>query len=210
MTQSGDEIGLLGGLGLDIIGVPVGVVARPDLAAGHGPLTLLGPHLLDVVVVIGVDDGGHIEVGQADPAVEVDLTEHAGGVGLALLDGPVVADPVVGEGDSLVLLVVDGDGRKLLVSGVGSEGNGAGNTIQSPEGNAGGADGSGGGDEGHGGSSEMHFKGVVVVLGVSVIKKECLWLSRELASEEDLYVCVDGPGRCKAVACSWKGVSKSF
>lgn len=157
-AKGGDNVSLLGSLGLDIVREPVAVVAREGLATRHGGLAAGGPHLLDVVVVLRVNNGGDIEVGETVPGVKVDLTEHAGDVAGAILDSVEVADPGVGELDNLLLLVADGDRLELRGAIARSEVDGTGDIVESPEGDTGGADGSSGGNKGHGRSSEMHFE----------------------------------------------------
>lgn len=180
-AKGGDNVSLLGSLGLDIVREPVAVVARESLATRHGGLAAGRPHLLDVVVVAGVNDGGDIEVGEAVPGVEVDLTEHAGDVGGARLDGVEVTDPGVGELDNRLLLVVDGNRLELRGARARSEVDGTSDIVESPEGDTGGADGSSGGNEGHGRSSEMHFE-CCLFWSCSCVKKTVVD-SRELASE---------------------------
>lgn len=160
-AQGGDEIRLVSDLGLDVIGEPVAVVAGEDLAAGHGKLGADGPHLLDVVVVVGVDDGRDIEVGLAQPATEVDLTEHASGLGTALLDSVEVADPRLGEGDGGLLGVADLDGLNGGETGVRGEEDISGVGVESAEGDSAGSSGGHGGDESHESLSEMHLDGSV-------------------------------------------------
>ncbi|KAJ3491743.1 hypothetical protein NLG97_g5536 [Lecanicillium saksenae] len=46
LTKGGDEVGRVGGLGLDIIPQPVGVVAGVFLAAGHGTGLTLGQDVI--------------------------------------------------------------------------------------------------------------------------------------------------------------------
>lgn len=192
-AQGGDDVGLRGGLGLDVVGQPVSVVAWEDLATGHGLLRRLGPHLLDVVLVVGVDDGRDVEVGQAVPAREVDLTQHARVVRLAILDGVEVADPRLGELDGRVLLVVDDDGGDIGRSRVAGEVDGALDVVEGPEGDSAGADGGRGGDEGHGRGSEMHLDGVLWwYFDRDWIKGRCCEYSRGLSSEIWTRDCMYG------------------
>ncbi|KAH6611234.1 hypothetical protein Trco_001254 [Trichoderma cornu-damae] len=160
-AQSADEVALLGGLGLDIIRQVVGVVAREVDTSRHGLVGLGREDLLDVVLVVGVDNGGDVEVGQSVPAAEGDLAEHARDVGSAVLDGIEVALPGVGEGDGGVLLAVDGDGFEVGLARVAGEVDGALNIVQSPEGDAGGAGQSRGSNQGSNRSSETHFEDCV-------------------------------------------------
>jgi hypothetical protein len=153
-----DEVDLGSDLGLDVVRKVVGVVAGEDLAARHGALGVGGPHLLDVVVIAGVDNGGDVKVGEAVPAAELDLAEHAGNVVLTLGDGVVVADPGVGEGDLLLLAAADGDGVEPSRLGVGSEVDGALNVVEGPEGDGGGLGEDSGGNEGHDGGGELHLE----------------------------------------------------
>jgi hypothetical protein len=169
-TQSLDEIDLVGNLGLDVIREPVAVVAREDFTAGSEASVLGGPHHLDVVMVVGVDNGRDVEVGHAVPATEVDLAEHTGDVGGTLLDSVVVADPSIGEGDNLLGSVADSDGGEVVEAGVGSEVDGSLNAVQSDKGD-GSSEGSGrGGDESGESSSELHCCGWCV--GFVVV---CCW-----------------------------------
>ena len=93
----------MGGLGLDVVGEVVGKVAREDDAARDGLLLAGGPHLLDVVLVIGVDDGRDVKVGDAIPRVEGNLAQHAGDDGLTISDGEPVSLPAVSDLDRHVL-----------------------------------------------------------------------------------------------------------
>jgi hypothetical protein len=70
-------------------------------------------------VVVGVDDGGDVEEGDAVPAVEGDLAEHAGHFLLAVRDGVEVADPALGEVDRRGGAAGDGDFREVVAAGVG-------------------------------------------------------------------------------------------
>lgn len=159
-AQSADEVRLHSSLGLDVIRQVIGVVAREVLAAGHGLIAGSREELLDVVLVVGVDNGRHVEVGQALPATKVDLTEHAGGVGSALPDGVPVALPGVRESDGGVLAGAGGDGVNVGAARVAGEVDGALSAVQGPEGNAGSAGESRGGNEGSNRSSETHFDGL--------------------------------------------------
>lgn len=157
-TESGHELGRVSDLGLNVVVHPVGVVARERLAARHGTGLVDGPHLLDIVVVRGGDNGGDVIVGHAVPAVKGDLAQHAGLVLLALLDGVVVANVLVGEGDGRLLLVADDDGRKVGRARAGGEVDGALNVVQGPEGDRVGGLGSGGsGSEAEESLGEVHF-----------------------------------------------------
>lgn len=161
-AQSLDKVDLLGDLGLDIVGKVVGVVAGEDLATRHGGLGTSRPHLLDVVVVTGGNNGRDVEVGQAVPAAELNLAEHTGNVGLASLDGIVVADPGVRELDGGLLSVVDSDGSDGGRSRVASEVDGTLDVVEGPEGDGGGAGNSGRGEKSQDGSSELHLECSVV------------------------------------------------
>lgn len=137
-TQGGDQVSLLGGHGLDVVGVVVGSVAGEVGAAGDGGLDLGleladGEDLLDAVDVGGVDDGRDIKVGQIVPALEGDLAKHTGVVGGALGDGEVVALPALGDGDHLLSIAVDLDGVDRGEAGVGSEDDGLGGGVLVPE-----------------------------------------------------------------------------
>lgn len=116
--------------------------------------------LLDVVLVVGVDNGRDVEVGQALPATKVDLAEHAGSVVRTILDGVPVALPGVRESDGGVLARGGGDGVNVGAARVAGEVDGALSVVQGPEGNAGSAGESRGGNEGSNRSSEKHFDGL--------------------------------------------------
>lgn len=157
LTKSGDDMGLLSDLGLDVVGKVVGVVAREFLAARHGGLGLGRPHLLDAVLVIGIDNGGDIEVGLSVLARELDLAKHARLVLLALFDGVEVANELVGELDGRLLRVVDLNGVEGVLVVVGSEVDCALRIVESPECDlVGRADESGRAEKGKNGSGEMH------------------------------------------------------
>jgi hypothetical protein len=169
-AQGSPEVDLVGDLGLDVIGKPVAVVAREDLAARHGVLGAGGPHLLDVAVVGGVDNGRDVKVGQAVPAVELDLAEHAGNVGTALGDGVEVANIVVGElnGGPLGTAHSDGvHGEGVLIA---DEVDGAHNVVEGPEGDAGGAGKGSRADEAKDSGRETHVDGGN---GVYIRRREC-------------------------------------
>lgn len=117
-----------------------------------------GPHLLDVVVVGRVDNGGDIEVGQAAPATEGDLAEHARGALGTLLNGVVVTNVAIREGDSGVLLAVDSDGVDLSVASARGEDDGAGDIVKGPESDSVGGNSGGGGGHGQESGSELHFE----------------------------------------------------
>lgn len=68
------------------------------MAAGDGLVAVLGHDHLDTVDVVGVDNGGDVEVGGASEAVKADLTEHARGHLGALRDREPVAGPALREG----------------------------------------------------------------------------------------------------------------
>lgn len=160
-AQSADEVRLLSSLGLDVIRQVVGVVAREVLAAGHGLIAGSREELLDVVLVVGVNNSRDVEVGQSLPAAEVDLTEHAGDVGIALLDGVPVALPGVRESDGGVLAGAGSDGVNVGAARVAGEVDGALSVVQGPEANAGSAGEGRGGNESSNRSSETHFDGFV-------------------------------------------------
>lgn len=157
-AKGGDEVALHGSLGLNVIREVVGVVAREVDTARHGLIGLSREHQLDVVLVVGVNNGGDVKVGQSVPAAEVDLTKHARDVGSALLDGVEVALPGVREGNSGVLAAVDGDRVNVSVTRVAGEVDGALSVVQSPEGDGGGGRESRGGNESSNRSSETHFE----------------------------------------------------
>lgn len=150
---------LLSDLGLNIVRQVVSVVAREDDAARHGRVGLGRVHLLDVVLVAGVDDGRDVEVGLALGAGELDLAEHAGGVLLALGDGVEVADVALGEVDGGLLRRVDGDGIHGPAVLVGSKVDGATDVIESPEGDLASRGQGGGAESGENGGGELHLEG---------------------------------------------------
>lgn len=156
-AQSGDEINLLSDLGLDIVEHVVGVVAGEHLAAGDRSLGAGGPHLLDVVLVSGVDNRRNVEVGFALPAAEGDLAEHTVLVALALLKSNEVADVGFGESDGGVLLAGDGHGLNLRVALTGSEDDGANFVIESLKGDGAGGNRGDGGGKGEKSLGELHF-----------------------------------------------------
>jgi hypothetical protein len=157
-TESGDDVGLVSNLGLDIIGQVVGVVAREVLAARHGLLGVSGPHLLDAVLVVGVNDGRDIEVGEAHPASEEKLAKHAGLVLRALGDSVEVALVVLGELNGGVLSGADGDRLDLSAAGGRSEDNLASSVIKSLESDGSSVDSGGSGSKAEERSSEMHLE----------------------------------------------------
>jgi len=157
-AQGSHEVCLVGDLGLDIIRKPVGIVAWVHLAARHGPLALHGPHLLDVVVVLGADNGRDVKVGHVVPVVEVDLAEHARLVVLALLDGIEVSLPLLGrEGNLGLFLAVHNYTRDRHIALTGSEVDSARRVVQGPESDGAGSDGSSRGKKSQSGGSEAHF-----------------------------------------------------
>jgi hypothetical protein len=158
-TECSDEVNLLSNLGLDIIGEPVGIVARELLAARHGRGTSLGPHLLDVVLVVGVDNGRDVEVRLAVPATEGDLTEHARLVLVALLDSVEVTDVLVREIDGNLLSTADSDGLGALKARVRGEDDGALLVIKGNKGDGGSSSVGSRGDEANESGSELHFGG---------------------------------------------------
>lgn len=110
VAESGDEVLLLGDLGLDVIGQVISVVARPVLAARGDGGVGSRVHHLDVAVVVGDDNGRNVEVGLAQPAVKGNLGKHAAAsVLLALLDSVGVADPAGGELNRGIVVAGDGD-----------------------------------------------------------------------------------------------------
>lgn len=124
-AESADNLNLVGDLGLDIVGQVVGVVAGEGLAARGGRLGADGPHLLDAVVIAGINNGRDIKVGQAVPALEGNLTEHAGDVVLAGRDGVPVANPALGDLDRVLLSTLDLERGNFSVADAGGEVDGA-------------------------------------------------------------------------------------
>lgn len=157
LTEGDSEVSLVSGSGLDVIREVVGGVAREVLAAGDGTESLVGPHLLDVVGVVRLDDGRDVEVGQAVPATEDDLSEHTlMGVG-ALRNGNEVTDEGLRHGDDGLLSVADSDrGNAELVLVAGEE-DGTGLVVQSPEGESGSLGDGGRAEDGEEGGSKLHF-----------------------------------------------------
>lgn len=156
-------------LGLDIIRQVVGVVAREALATRGGLLGFGRVHELDAVLVVGINNGRDIEVGEAHPAAEEQLTEHTRLVVGALGNGVEVTLVVVRELNSGVLSVVDGDGLNLGTARRWGEDNLASDIVQGLEGNRSSVDSNGSGSEAEERSSEMHLDcllKVTVVVGV--------------------------------------------
>lgn len=168
VSKGGDEVNLVSDLGLDIVREPVAVVTRESLAARHGGGSRLGPHLLDVVLVVGIHDGRDIEISLAVPAAEGDLTKHTGLISLALLDSVEVANVFVREVDSNLLGRADSNRFGALITRVRGEDDGALLVVKSDKCDRG----SGGigsrGDEADESSSELHVGGVIlgIVMGM--------------------------------------------
>jgi len=83
-SESADQAGRGGRLGLDVIGLDIDVCAREAFAARKVRWLISSEDLLDTLVVGGVDDGRDVEESNAIPRVPGDLTEHA-----RLVDGAV-------------------------------------------------------------------------------------------------------------------------
>lgn len=149
-AQGAHEVILVGDLGLNVIRKPVDIVAGEHLTTRHGPRLCGRPHLLDVVVVLGVNNGRDVKVVQLVPAREGNLAKHAWDVVLAVLDGVEVADPSIREGNSGVLLAVDLDGLHSRLTSVASEVDSTLNGVEGPEGDCGGLGDSRSGDQSHG------------------------------------------------------------
>lgn len=149
---------LLSHLGLDVIREPVDVVAREDFTARHGGEAAGGPHLLDVVVVVGVNNGRDVEVSLSLPATELDLAEHARDVLVTLLDGVVVANVVVGEVNSGLLLVADSHRVDFRGARAGSEVDGANLVVEGPEGDLASGDRGSSGSESQKSGGELHLE----------------------------------------------------
>lgn len=184
LAEGADEVGLGGGLGLDVVGEVVGVVAQEVVAAGGGGLGGGRVHELDAVHVVGVDDGGDVEVGQVVPAVEGDLAEHAGGVLGAVRDGVPVADPGLGEVDGGGALGGDLDRVDGGEAGVGDEVDGAVGVVEGLEGDGVGGDGDGRAEEGEK-AGELHLEGCVLVFVDVRISAEG-WAWKVLVFESEL------------------------
>lgn len=164
VSKSGDEVNLVSDLGLDIIREPVAVVTREGLAARHGGGSRLGPHLLDVVLVVGVHDSRDIEISLAVPATEGDLTKHAGLISLALLDSIEVANVLVREVNSNLLGRANSDRFGAFVTRVRGEDDGPLLVVKSDKGDRGGGSIGSRGDEADESSSELHVGGMIWVL----------------------------------------------
>jgi hypothetical protein len=158
------QLSLRGGDGLNIVGEVVGSVAREDGAARHQSLDrdgvlAGGPHLVDTIVVISVDNGGDIKVSNVVPALEGNLTEHAAGVVGTLRDGVPVANPTRREGDSLGAEASNLDRVDLGVARARSEDDLAGGAVLADKGDSVGSTGNSGSGSDHGGDlgEETHF-----------------------------------------------------
>lgn len=122
------ELSLVGGDSLDIVGEVVGSVARENLTTRHLSLgrkrVLAGrPHLVNATVVICINNGRDVEVGDVVPTLERDLTQHANSVGGILTDGEPVANPAGGEGDGLSSFTSHLNGGDLGVTNAGCKDN---------------------------------------------------------------------------------------
>lgn len=161
VAESGPEVAGVGGLGLRVVRQDVLVAAGEDLATRHGARSVLGPDLLDVVLVKRVDNGGDVKEGDVLHGAEGELAEHArvGVVGHTLSDGVEVALVDGREVDGDVLGVVDLDGGNLGRAGRGGEVDGALKAVQGPEGDRVGGDGGGGGNEAGEHGRELHLEG---------------------------------------------------
>lgn len=163
-------------LGLDVIREVVGVVARERVATGLGLLGVNGPHLLDVVLVVGVDDGRDVKVGEAHPATEEELSEHTRSIVFTVGDGVEVALVVLGELDTLGLAALDG--HRLLLGAAGGRGEDdlAGDIVKGLEGDGSGADSGSRGDEAKERLGELHFEESRDRRTVVCQRLSCLWL----------------------------------
>jgi len=158
-------VSLVSDLGLDIIREVVGVVAREALAAGHGLLGVGRVHLLDAVLVVGVNDSRDVEVGEAHPATKEQLAEHTGLVRGALSNSVEVALVVLRELNSGVLGVADGDRLNLGAARRGSEDDSTSDVVQGLESDLSSVNGGGSGSKAEERSSEMHLDGLVCKVG---------------------------------------------
>ena len=131
----------------------VSIVAGKLHAARHGRLDVGRPHLLDIVLVVGVDNGRDVKVSEAHPAGKVYLSEHTGNIGATVLDGIEVANVTLGERDVLLLPSLDHDWVHRRGARAGSEVDGAVNSVERPEGN--GTAGAGESSRGHQGSDSI-------------------------------------------------------
>ncbi|QSZ32798.1 hypothetical protein DSL72_002377 [Monilinia vaccinii-corymbosi] len=159
ITKKADELGLMGGLGLDVVRLVVGVRTREFLATGDGGSGCKREELLDTNDVIWADDSRDIKVSQATPGIEANFSEHAFVVGSAGRPGKKVADPLVGEGLDSCAVAADGDRCELVAFWVGCEDDGAGGVVLVDEVNgAGRGDACEGCDSGKNGGCELHLE----------------------------------------------------
>lgn len=124
-SENADEVNFFGCLCLNVVGLVVGVIAWEYVAAGDGRRCYLGPHLLDVGMVVGINNGGDVEIGYAHPALEGDFAKHTRHIWTALGDGVPVANPALGEVDGDGLKARDNGIRERGVTDAGSEDHGA-------------------------------------------------------------------------------------
>lgn len=171
-AEGDDEVDLFRDGSLDVVGLVVGAVAGEDLAAGEGGLACLvgladGVHHLDAVLVIGIHDGGDVEVRLVVEALEGNLGEHApAGVVVAFRDGIGVADPALGELDRGLAVAFDLDRVNLCASLGGGDDDLAGGVILVLESHGVGAGQSGGGQsESRKLRNEMHLGKLLVDKG---------------------------------------------
>lgn len=157
VAEKTDELVFLGGEGSDVVPFVVGVRAGEGLAARDGLRAVLGHEHLYPVVVVGVNNGGDVEVGVACETVEAELTEHAWLVLGAGGDRVEVSDPGVGEGCISSTHAWDDEGWDLFEGRLRGEVDGSFGVVLVDEVDCvGGSEGCkrGGCEEG---SSEMHF-----------------------------------------------------
>ena len=154
-----DELIGISGLGLDVVGKVVGVVAREGLAARERSVGVQREHLLDTINIIWVDDSRDIKVSHASPGIEADFTEHTGSVVGAFGDRVPVANPagrerLVGSGIAGNSKGIDGSTARGR-----SEDQGTGGAVLVDEVHGTGrSDGSESCGSGKDGSSELHFE----------------------------------------------------
>lgn len=98
-TEGNDNGAAGGGLGLNIVGIVVSVVAGEGHAARDGGLGVSRVHLVDTSLVLRVDDGGDIKVGGARIAVECKLGQHTRCVGGTAGVRVRVASPAIRDGN---------------------------------------------------------------------------------------------------------------
>jgi len=121
VSQSADKVGLLCGLGLDIVPEVVRVVAGEVVTARGRGGVVCREDLLDSVEVIGVDDCRDVEESDAAPTIEGHLTQHAGNVRCAIGNGVPVPYPADRDVNLDILAARDLNRRNSGKAGIGGE-----------------------------------------------------------------------------------------